>query len=252
MTFLFKRKPLLLPLLACLTAGSTQAATDIAAPALQPWTAKQSPGPGFYPDGMGDGRLAVSKREGIVLLDKQGKTLSRVAGAFAGLDSRRLGDRVLVASSDKDKQQVALFDLDPGSHQWQPPVYLPPGTMGSMACVCIRTRRAISICLPWVKKARASSGWWLPTTNGCPTRAWCAACRCRRRRSFARSTTARSSSFVNEENVGWWAYPAQAESDVSRLPVAMIEPFGNVKTKRRGHGAGSGRGCSGLTLKPRN
>ena len=35
--------------------------------------------------------------------------------------------------------------------------------------------------------------------------------------------------FVNEENVGWWAYPAHAESDVERLPVAIVEPFGNVK-----------------------
>ncbi|WP_037001043.1 phytase, partial [Pseudomonas fragi] len=35
--------------------------------------------------------------------------------------------------------------------------------------------------------------------------------------------------FVNEENVGWWAYPAHAEADVERVPVAMVEPFGNLK-----------------------
>ena len=97
MTYLFKRKPRFLPLLACLTAGSVQAAPDIAAPTLQQWSTGKAQALGFLPNGTGDERLAASKREGLLLLDKQGKTLSRVQGAFAGLDSRALGDQVLVA-----------------------------------------------------------------------------------------------------------------------------------------------------------
>ncbi len=31
--------------------------------------------------------------------------------------------------------------------------------------------------------------------------------------------------FVNEENIGWWAYPAHPEADVARLR----EPFGELK-----------------------
>ena len=108
MTYLFKRKPRFLPLLACLTAGSVQAAPDIAAPALQQWSTSKAQALGFLPNGTGDERLAASKREGLLLLDKQGNTLSRVKGVFAGLDSRALGDQVLVASNDKDKQQVAV------------------------------------------------------------------------------------------------------------------------------------------------
>ncbi|MQU50499.1 3-phytase, partial [Pseudomonas sp. FSL A6-1183] len=122
---MFTRKPRLLPLLACLTAGSVQAATDIAAPTLQQWSTSKAQALSFLPGSTGDERLAASKREGLLLLDKQGNTLSRVQGAFAGLDSRALGDQVLVASNDKDKQQVALFNLDPKSHQWQAPSYLP-------------------------------------------------------------------------------------------------------------------------------
>ena len=81
MTHLFKRKPRFLPLLACLTAGSVQAAPDIAAPALQQWSTGKAQALGFLPSGTGDERLAVSKREGLMLLDKQGKTLSRVQAA---------------------------------------------------------------------------------------------------------------------------------------------------------------------------
>ena len=29
---------------------------------------------------------------------------------------------------------------------------------------------------------------------------------------------------IAEENVGWWAYPAHAEADVERVPVAMPMP----------------------------
>ena len=229
MTFLFKRKPLLLPLLACLTAGSTQAATDIAAPALQPWTASKAQALGFLPDGMGDGRLAVSKREGIVLLDKQGKTLSRVAGAFAGLDSRRLGDRVLVVSSDKDKQQVALFDLDPGSHQWQPPVYLPPRDYG-VDGVCLYQDEASNIYLFTVGEEGKGEQWLVAADHQrLPDPRLVRSLPLPPQAKFCQVDDSAQQLFVNEENVGWWAYPAHAESDVSRLPVAMIEPFGNVK-----------------------
>ena len=59
------------------------------------------------------------------MLFRSGKTLSQVAGSFAGLDSRPLGDNVLVASQDKARQQVALFSLDPKTREWQTPTYLP-------------------------------------------------------------------------------------------------------------------------------
>ena len=69
---MFKRKPRFLPLLACLTAGSAQAATEITAPVLQPWSTSKAQALGFLPNGTSDERLAVSKREGLLLLDKQG------------------------------------------------------------------------------------------------------------------------------------------------------------------------------------
>ncbi|NNB15180.1 phytase [Pseudomonas fragi] len=229
MTHLFKRKPRFLPLLACLTAGSVQAAPDIAAPALQQWSTSKAQALGFLPNGTGDERLAASKREGLLLLDKQGNTLSRVQGAFAGLDSRALGDQVLVASNDKDKQQVALFNLDPKSHQWQAPSYLPARDY-AVNGVCLYQDDASNIYLFIVGEEGKGEQWLVAADNRrLPTPLLVRSLPLPPQAKFCKVDDAAQNLFVNEENVGWWAYPAHAEADVERVPVAMVEPFGNLK-----------------------
>ena len=229
MTHLFKRKPRFLPLLACLTAGSVQAAPDIAAPALQQWSTSKAQALGFLPSGTGDERLAASKREGLLLLDKQGNTLSRVKGAFAGLDSRALGDQVLVASNDKDKQQVALFNLDPKSHQWQAPSYLPARDY-AVNGVCLYQDDASNIYLFIVGEEGKGEQWLVAADNRrLPTPLLVRSLPLPPQAKFCKVDDAAQNLFVNEENVGWWAYPAHAEADVERVPVAMVEPFGNLK-----------------------
>ena len=229
MTYLFKRKPRFLPLLACLTAGSVQAAPDIAAPALQQWSTGKAQALGFLPNGTGEERLAASKREGLMLLDKQGKTLSRVKGAFAGLDSRSLGDQVLVASNDKDKQQVALFNLDPKSHQWQAPSYLPARDY-AVNGVCLYQDDASNIYLFTVGEEGKGEQWLVAAdSRRLPTPLLVRSLPLPPQAKFCKVDDAAQNLFVNEENVGWWAYPAHAEADASRVPVAMVEPFGNLK-----------------------
>ena len=229
MTQLFKRKPRFLPLLACLTAGSVQAAPDIAAPALQQWSTGKAQALGFLPNGTGDERLAASKREGLLLLDKQGNTLSRIKGAFAGLDSRSLGDQVLVASNDKDKQQVALFNLDPKSHQWQAPSYLPARDY-AVNGVCLYQDDASNIYLFTVGEEGKGEQWLVAAdSRRLPTPLLVRSLPLPPQAKFCKVDDAAQNLFVNEENVGWWAYPAHAEADASRVPVAMVEPFGNLK-----------------------
>ena len=229
MTHVFKLTPRLLPLLVCLGAGSVQAATEVAAPALQQWSASKAQALSYLPNGTGDERLAVSKREGVLLLDKQGKTLSRVPGAFAGLDSRALGDQVLVASHDKDRQQVALFSLDPKSHQWQPPTYLPARDYG-VEGVCLYQDDASNIYLFTVGEEGKGEQWLVAAdSQRLPAPRLVRSLPLPPQAKFCQVDDGAQNLFVNEENVGWWAYPAHAEADVERVPVAMVEPFGNVK-----------------------
>ena len=226
---MFTRKPRFLPLLACLTAGSVQAATDIAAPVLQQWSTSKAQALGFLPGRTGDERLAASKREGLLLLDKQGNTLSRVKGAFAGLDSRALGDQVLVASNDKDKQQIALFNLDPKSHQWQAPSYLPARDY-AVNGVCLYQDDASNIYLFTVGEEGKGEQWLVAADNQrLPAPLLVRSLPLPPQAKFCKVDDGAQNLFVNEENVGWWAYPAHAEADVERVPVAMVEPFGNLK-----------------------
>src|SRR5690606_12649310 len=73
-----------------------------------------------------DLRLAASERRGLLLLDGQGGELARLTGSFSGLDSRVLGEQLLVASLDSTAQQVALVLLDVQSRRWQRALKLPP------------------------------------------------------------------------------------------------------------------------------
>ena len=226
MIFMFKHPPRLLPLLVCLAAGSAQAA-PISAPTLQPWGTGKAQALSYLPTG--NDRLAVSKRDGVLLLDAQGKTLSQIAGSFSGLDSRPLGDNVLVASQDKAKQQVALFSLDPKTREWQTPTYLPKRDY-AVNGVCLYRDQASNLYLFTLGEEGKGEQWLVAADSKqlaspllvrslpMPPQA-----------KFCQVEDAAQQLFVNEENVGWWAYPAHAESDVERLPVAIVEPFGNVK-----------------------
>ncbi|MCU1729633.1 phytase [Pseudomonas sp. 7P_10.2_Bac1] len=222
MTFMFKR----LPLLACLATGSVQAA-PITAPILQPWTATKAQVLSYLPTG--DDRLAVSKRDGLLLLDAQGKTLSQVAGSFAGLDSRRLGDKVLVASQDKGKQQVALFSLDPKTRAWQTPMYLPKRDY-AVDGLCLYSDQASNLYLFTLGEEGKGEQWLVAAdSQQLATPLLVRSLPMPPQAKFCQVEDAAQQLFVNEEHVGWWVYPAHAESDVQRLPVALVEPFGHVK-----------------------
>jgi len=226
MFLLFKHKPRLLPLLVCLAAGGVQAAA-ISAPTLQPWGTGKAQALSYLPTG--NDRLAVSKRDGLRLLDAQGKTLSQVAGSFAGLDSRPLGDNVLVASQDKVKQQVALFSLDPKTREWQTPTYLPKRDY-AVNGVCLYRDQASNVYLFTVGEEGKGEQWLVAAdSKQLAAPLWVRSLPMPPQAKFCQVEDAAQQLFVNEENVGWWAYPAHAESDVERLPVAIVEPFGNVK-----------------------
>ena len=227
MTFLFTRTPRFLPLLACLIASSVYA--DITPPALHGWSASKAQALSFVPGSPDDQRLAVSKRDGMLLLDKQGNTISQIKGSFAGLDSRTLGDQVLVASQDKTRQQVALFSLDPKTGAWQAPMYLPRRDY-AVNGVCLYRDDASNVYLFTVGEEGKGEQWLVAADQQrlnaprlvrslpLPPNA-----------EFCQVEDGTQQLFVNEEKVGWWAYPAHAEADVRRSPVAMVEPFGNLK-----------------------
>ncbi|AVO59862.1 phytase [Pseudomonas chlororaphis] len=209
-------------------AGSLSASTDPSL-TLKPWLPKQAlaiEAIGFVP-GTSE-RLAASERDGLLLLDAQGQELARLKGSFNGLDSRAAGQQVLVATLDSQRQQALLVSLDPRSRQWGQPLYLPPRDF-PVNGLCLYRDEASNLFLFLVGEEGKGEQWLV----GAGSQLSATAQRVRGvplppAAQFCQVDDGANQLLVNEENVGWWAYPAHPEADVERRPVAMRAPFGEV------------------------
>ncbi|SEE44393.1 phytase [Pseudomonas migulae] len=214
-----------LAVLISLTTSPLMAATPSLT--LTPWA------PNLSIDAMaflsGTERLAASDRDGLLLLNAQGQELARLKGSFSGVDSRATGRQVVVASLDNSRQQALLVSLDPDKRSWGQPVYLPTRDY-PVNGLCLYRDEASNLFLFLVGEEGKGEQWLVgndATLNAQPQRV--------RGLPLPPSATdcqvddGANLLVVNEENVGWWAYPAHPEADVTRTPVDMREPFGEIK-----------------------
>lgn len=218
----------LLTTLISLTIGQAMAAAPNLS--LTPWAPNLAvDAVAFLPAGTGPERLAASERDGLLLLDAQGKELARLKGSFSSLDSRAAGQQVLVASLDNARQQALLVSLDPAKRSWGQPVYLPTRDY-PVNGLCLYRDEASNLFLFLVGEEGKGEQWLMgngATLNPQPQRV--RGLPLPPSAQFCQVDDGANQLVVNEENVGWWAYPAHAEADVTRTPVAMREPFGEIK-----------------------
>ncbi|AHG40762.1 3-phytase [Pseudomonas syringae CC1557] len=224
-------KPAGLMLLLSLAAGVVQAAppTDLN---LTRWAEKaafKAQSVAFLPGSDGARRLAASVKGGLLLLDDQGRELASMPGSFQGLDSRLTGSSVLVATLDNGRQQAMLTQLDQATTQWTKPLYLPARDY-SVAGLCLYRDDASNLFVFLVGEEGKGEQWLVGAADRLndtprlvrnlplPPNA-----------EFCQADDAAHRLFVNEQNIGWWAYPAHPEADVARQPVALREPFGELK-----------------------
>ncbi|OLF53178.1 phytase [Pseudomonas chlororaphis] len=210
-------------LMAAITCGQALAA-DLA---LSPWApALDAQAVAFLPNG--SERLAASSRDGLLLLDAKGAELARFKGHFSSLDSRAAGPQVLVASLDDDRQQALLVSLDPQRRQWGQPLYLPARDF-PVNGLCLYRDEASNLFLflvgeegkgeQWLVGAGAQLNATAQRVRGVPLPPAA---------QFCQVDDGANRLLVNEENVGWWAYPAHPEAQVERQPVALRVPFGDI------------------------
>jgi len=219
-------KHYLLALIACLLAGHAQAAPSLK---LQPWAQDLSANAvAFVPGEAATARL-LAGRDGVLLLDDRGRELTRLNGAFDSLDTRTLGANVLVASLDSRRQQALLVSLDPQKHRWGTPLYLPTRDF-PVNGLCLYRDEASNLFVFLVGEEGRGEQWLV----GHGERLSEAAQRVRGLPLPPDATTCQvqddaNQLFVNEERVGWWAYPASSEAESVRVPVAMRAPFGDIR-----------------------
>ncbi|WP_394561799.1 phytase [Aquipseudomonas alcaligenes] len=177
----------------------------------------------------GEQRLAASEKRGLLLLDAQGVELARLPGNFSGLDSRSLGEQLLVASLDAANQRPTLALLDPAARQWGRTLALPARDY-AVTGLCLYRDEAANLYLFLVGEEGRGEQWLV----GAGSELNAEALRVRGlplppQAEFCQVDDAANQLLVNEENVGLWAYPAHPEAEASRVAVDMVKPFGGLE-----------------------
>jgi len=232
-TALLKHTPLAVLLASVWLAGCDQ---SVGKPTLQlsPWGASvKAEDVRFLPaelDSLGhDLRLAASERKGLLLLAADGQPLARLPGSYAGLDSRALGQQLIVASLDNATQQAVLVPLDPATRQWGAVQALPVRDY-AVSGLCLYRDEASNLHLFLLGEDGQGEQWLVGNgaglnatplrLRGLPTPPGA---------EYCQADDAANRLFVNEEGVGLWAYAAQPEADVARQPVDLRAPFGGLQ-----------------------
>lgn len=190
--------------------------------ALTPW----APGlkveaVAFLPNG--PERLAAGTRDGLQLLDRQGAELARFKGNFSSLDTRAAGAQVVAASLDNDRQQALLINLDVAGKRFGKPLYLPTRDF-AVNGLCLYRDAAANLFVFLVGEEGKGEQWLVG--NGATLLSEAQRVRgvpLPPSAQFCQVDDATQQLLVNEENIGWWAYPAHPEAEVKRTPVALFD-----------------------------
>lgn len=172
--------------------------------------------------------IIATKKEGVLVLNAKGETLSALNGYFTTVDHRTSEQGLLVATVDGNLQQAVVSSLNASSGVWAKPLILPkPRFKIEDACLYQDQANNSFVFLlgeeglgeQWLVAAEAAllpkallvRSLSLPPASG-----------------FCQVDDATHTLYVNEENVGLWAYAADAEAELSRKPLTMLQPFSDI------------------------
>lgn len=168
-------------------------------------------------------RLAAGTRDGLQLLDRQGAELARFKGNYSSLDTRAAGAQVVAASLDNDRQQALLINLDVAGKRFGKPLYLPTRDF-AVNGLCLYRDAAANLFVFLVGEEGKGEQWLVG--NGATLLSEAQRVRgvpLPPSAQFCQVDDATQQLLVNEENIGWWAYPAHPEAEVKRTPVALFD-----------------------------
>lgn len=178
--------------------------------------------------------IFATKKNGILVLNKAGETISQYPGYFTTLDHRASSQGLLVASVDGNLQQVLLTNMLTNTQAWSNPLIVPkPNFKIEGACLYQDSAKNTFVFLvgeeglgeQWLvghettllKKASLVRSLSLPPASG-----------------YCQVDDKTDTLYVNEENVGIWGYAANAEAELARKPIAMLKPFGDIAKNASG------------------
>jgi len=183
-------------------------------------------------------RVVVSERAGVLLLDAEGNSVAAYPGSFERLDLRQQPDQLQLITVDRDRQQVLLLAYSTEQQHWQPPQWLPV-LPWAVEGVCLY--QAQQHLFAFVLGSEGQGSQFLVATAG----RWLQPVRKVRDLAIppgaeiCQTDDQQAQLYISEPGTGVWQYPAGAEAELQRQPVALRQPFGNLQ-----------RGADALALIP--
>ena len=178
--------------------------------------------------------LLSYEHKGIVIEDKQVQQLSLLKGNFGSIDHRFIHKGLLLATVDVDRQQAMVAIFDKTTHQWNQPVYIPQPAF-KIDGVCLYQDEAHNGFMFLVGEEGHGEQWLVSDANTSVAQP-----KLIRRLStppnseYCQVDDQQSVMYINEENVGIWAYQAHPEADLIRNPVALMQPYGQLSQSAAG------------------
>lgn len=184
----------------------------------------------FLPTATGTARMiTVSEQSGLTLLDAEGKTLLQKPGRFEQLDVRANDNSIIVATQDKQQQQVLLMQINTATLQWETEHYLPQqNTAIEGLCLGVDNQGLLSV---FTLGEQGTGEQWLVAHQHrlLPSAQLVRQLAIPPQAEFCQIDDQRQQLFINEAATGLWVYDARPESDTQREPVAMRNPFGTLQ-----------------------
>ncbi|WP_151903923.1 phytase [Methylophaga nitratireducenticrescens] len=179
-------------------------------------------------------RLVSYENKGIAIEDIKGKQLSLLKGNFGSIDQRRVDNGLLLASVDADRQQAMVVLLDKNTQQWSNPVYLPQPAF-KIDGACLYQDQAHNGFLFLVGEEGHGEQWLVAdATSPLAQPKLIRSLSTPPNSEYCQVDDKQSLMYINEENVGIWAYQADPEADLIREPVALTQPFGKLTESAMG------------------
>ncbi len=172
-------------------------------------------------------RLISYAKTGLNIEDKQGNSLAQLSGQFGQIDYRLTKEGLVVIAEDQQRQQVMLSQYHSPTG-WQAPIYLAK-TSFKVEGVCLYQDPADNI-FAFLVGEEGRGQQWLVADNQTLLKkpALVRDMSMPPASEYCQVNDEQALMFINEEQVGIWAYPASPEADLNRQAVAMLQPFGEI------------------------
>ena len=220
----------------CTSNDDTQNTTEIAKPAVEAKLfGPQQNMQGSQAAALGNNQwLMASESQGLLLADNE-KSSVLLAGNFESISLKQLSaQQFILASLDKSQDNVAIFKLTKNGQTWQLNELTrisPPQAQPDAVCLFKNSNtETVSAFVPDVRGLISETVIYDLATNQAKNIAV---------REFSAVTEASGCAvnddtktlYVGEAELGVWAINADAESDANKQPVALVQPYGELKTE---------------------